>query len=98
MEQENAMIDRPGSSWQGHALCHPLRIALIAACCIVALNGKSQAQAAQAYDVSLPQNVIIDTDIGGDIDDVYAVGLALQSRELNVLGIMTEFEDTHLAY
>ena len=40
--------------------------------------------------------MIIDTDIGGDIDDVYAVGLALQSQELKILGIMTEFEDIAL--
>lgn len=86
------MMDRARVSWPGHAVCH----ALIAVCCIVTLDAKSHAQTAQAKDVSLPQSVIIDTDIGGDIDDVYAVGLALQSRELNVLGIMTEFEDTLL--
>jgi hypothetical protein len=57
------------------------------------LSGKSPAQ---AKDVSPLQSVIIDTDIGGDIDDVYAVSLALQSRELKVLGIMTEFEETLL--
>jgi purine nucleosidase len=43
---------------------------------------------------SPPQCVIIDTDIGGDIDDVYALGLALQSPEFKILGILTEFEDT----
>jgi purine nucleosidase len=44
----------------------------------------------------IPQSVIIDTDIGGDIDDAYAVGLALQSPELKILGITTEFVDTTL--
>jgi purine nucleosidase len=90
------MRDGSGLSRPGHALCHPLRFALIALCCGVMLSGESRAQAAQATDATLPQNVIVDTDIGGDIDDVYAVGLALQSRELNVLGIMTEYEDTLL--
>lgn len=42
------------------------------------------------------QLVIIDTDIGDDIDDAFAVGLALQSPELRILGITTAFGDTKL--
>jgi purine nucleosidase len=34
-----------------------------------------------------PQDVIVDTDIGTDIDDAYAVLLAVSSPELNVRGI-----------
>jgi purine nucleosidase len=41
-----------------------------------------------------PEKIIIDTDIGDDIDDAFAVALALRSRELNVLGISTTFGDT----
>lgn len=33
------------------------------------------------------QKVILDTDIGGDIDDAYALSLALSSPELEVLGV-----------
>jgi inosine-uridine nucleoside N-ribohydrolase len=40
--------------------------------------------------------IIIDTDIGGDIDDAFAVGLALQSPEFKVLGISSAWGDTHL--
>ena len=40
------------------------------------------------------EKVIIDTDIGDDIDDAFAVGLALQSPELQILGITTTFGDT----
>ena len=42
------------------------------------------------------KKVIIDTDIGGDIDDALAVALALNSPELDVIGIATVFENTLL--
>jgi inosine-uridine nucleoside N-ribohydrolase len=38
--------------------------------------------------------IIIDTDIGDDIDDAFAVALALRSPELQILGITTTFRDT----
>lgn len=41
-----------------------------------------------------PEKVIIDTDIGDDIDDAFAVGLVLRSPELQILGITTTFGDT----
>jgi purine nucleosidase len=40
------------------------------------------------------ENVIIDTDVGTDIDDAFAVALALRSPELNVLGFTTASGDT----
>jgi purine nucleosidase len=43
---------------------------------------------------ALPEKVIIDTDIGDDIDDAFAVALALHSPELQILGITTTFGDT----
>ena len=45
---------------------------------------------------STTEKIIIDTDIGTDIDDAFAVGLALQSPELKILGISTAWGDTHL--
>jgi inosine-uridine nucleoside N-ribohydrolase len=42
----------------------------------------------------LGEKVIIDTDIGGDIDDAFAVALALESPELTVLGFSTTYGDT----
>jgi len=52
-------------------------------------------------DMSVPRanatdKIIIDTDIGGDIDDAFAVGLALQSPEFKILGISSAWGDTHL--
>jgi inosine-uridine nucleoside N-ribohydrolase len=37
--------------------------------------------------------VIIDTDIGDDIDDAFALALALRSPELQIIGITTTFGD-----
>ena len=45
---------------------------------------------------SAPQPVIIDTDIGDDIDDAFALALALKSPELKILGVTTTFGDTAL--
>ena len=39
------------------------------------------------------QNVILDTDIGTDIDDAYAVLLAVSSSELNVQGVTLVYGD-----
>ena len=58
--------------------------------CFLPLRG-SLAQAP-----SSPQLAIIDTDIGDDIDDAFALALALQSPELKILGVTTEFGDTEL--
>ena len=42
------------------------------------------------------ERIIIDTDIGDDIDDVLAIALALMSPELDVIGITTVFKNTAL--
>ena len=42
------------------------------------------------------QLAILDTDIGDDIDDAFALALALRSPELRILGVTTEFGDTEL--
>lgn len=45
---------------------------------------------------SASQLVIIDTDIGDDIDDAFALALAERSPEFRILGITTAFGDTTL--
>jgi len=42
------------------------------------------------------EKVIIDTDIGDDVDDAFALALAVQSPELQILGVSTTFRDTEL--
>jgi purine nucleosidase len=43
---------------------------------------------------SAPQKIIIDTDIGDDVDDAFALALAVKSPEVQILGVMTTFGDT----
>ena len=59
---------------------------------LVFLGSVSVAQTAATK--AAPEKVIIDTDIGDDIDDAFAVALALRSPELQILGITTTFGDT----
>ena len=51
---------------------------------------------AYAQSPSAPQLVILDTDIGDDIDDAFALALAVHSPELKILGVTTTFGDTAL--
>lgn len=44
--------------------------------------------------MSQKQKVILDTDIGSDIDDAFAVALLLTSPEFEVLGIVTDYGNT----
>ena len=55
-----------------------------------------QAAPAVPQVAARPQLVILDTDIGDDIDDAFALALVLRSPELRLLGITTEFGDTEL--
>ena len=55
-----------------------------------------QAEKSARPAVAEPQLVVIDTDIGDDIDDAFALGLALESPELKVLGVTTAFGNTEL--
>ena len=45
---------------------------------------------------SEPVHVLLDTDIGDDIDDAFALALVLRSPELTLHGVTTVFGDTHL--
>jgi inosine-uridine nucleoside N-ribohydrolase len=56
---------------------------------VLALSCAVLAQAA-------PQKVIVDMDIGDDIDDAFALGLLLQSPEIDIVGITTAWGDTAL--
>ena len=56
------------------------------------LIGSSVAQAQPVRPT--PEKIIIDSDIGDDIDDAFAVALALSSQEFQVLGFSAAFGDT----
>ena len=42
------------------------------------------------------EKIIIDTDIGDDVDDAFALALAVKSPEFEILGVTTTFRDTEL--
>lgn len=52
--------------------------------------------AAAAAVAAAPQPVIVDMDIGDDIDDAFALALLLQSPEIEIVGITTAWGDTAL--
>lgn len=59
------------------------------------VTAKAQAAAARK-PIPAQQLVILDTDIGDDIDDAFALALILRSPELHLLGIETAYGDTEL--
>jgi len=68
--------------------------ALAAFAMLVSGSGAMRGQSNPAP--AAPQLVILDTDIGDDIDDAFALALVLRSPELKLLGITTEYGDTQL--
>lgn len=70
--------------------------AAFAALLILFVRAGCAAPARAAAPLPGRQLVILDTDIGDDIDDAFALALALHSPELKLLGITTEFGDTEL--
>ncbi len=66
-----------------------LRCVLGLASCLSSVTGWAQASATGAAE-----KIIIDTDIGDDVDDAFALALAVRSPELQILGVTTTFGDT----
>ncbi len=65
---------------------------LLGLLCLTFHSSSGCAQA--ALGAAHPEKIIIDTDIGDDIDDAFALALALRSPELEILGVTTGFGDT----
>lgn len=65
------------------------RCILCFAVCLSAAAGWAQNAAGSSME-----KVIIDTDIGDDVDDAFALALAVKSPELQILGVTTTFGDT----
>src|ERR1700749_3708726 len=74
---------------QNHFMRLTFRILAAFACiCLSALSAYPQKHTAQP--------VIIDTDIGDDIDDAFALAYALNTPSFHILGVTTTFGDTEL--
>jgi purine nucleosidase len=56
----------------------------------------AQSTAPNSSSPTTKTKIIIDTDIGDDVDDAFALGLAISSPELEILGITTAWGDTQL--
>jgi inosine-uridine nucleoside N-ribohydrolase len=79
----------------------PLRHIFASVLCLGLVDSCAFCQATPASSKELlgsvaAQKIIIDTDIGGDIDDAFAVALALQSPEFEILGMASTSGDTTL--
>jgi purine nucleosidase len=68
---------------------------IIVACTLLSSSVYAQTNAS-AQRPSATEQIIIDTDIGSDIDDAFAVGLALHSPEFKILGLTSAWGDTRL--
>jgi inosine-uridine nucleoside N-ribohydrolase len=77
-----------------------LRLSLAVGAIALAITGTAGAVGQEAAmdqrTAATPQLAILDTDIGDDLDDAFALALVLRSPELKVLGITTAFGDTEL--
>jgi purine nucleosidase len=82
-----------GRGEMNHRICRlgglRLILALGVALCLGPPSGHAQASAA-----TRPEKIIIDSDIGDDVDDAFALALAVRSPELEILGVTTTFGDT----
>ena len=70
----------------------PLKVGL----CLLSMATAANLGWAQTAPGGHPEKVIIDTDIGDDVDDAFALALAIKSPELQVLGITTTFGETEV--
>ncbi len=76
------------------------RLSRLAACSLALLFWRAGVAIAepvpQVSASGQAEKIIIDTDIGDDIDDAFAVALALRSSDVQILGITTTFGDTEM--
>jgi purine nucleosidase len=59
-------------------------------------GNRAGAQSGSELPSKAPSKIILDTDIGDDIDDAFALALALRSPEIELIGITTAWGDTEL--
>src|SRR5436305_174586 len=76
---------------------HKMRILIAASAMFSLCVAAPLSLAAQSSTpASSKSKIIIDTDIGDDVDDAFALGLALNSPEVEIMGITTAWGDTKL--
>ena len=92
------IFDDRARGWRIFCLCNPRNLvpSVLASFLAFASPAMSEAQihSGGGLQASEREKVIIDTDIGLDIDDAFAVALALRSPQLDILGFSTASGDT----
>ncbi len=76
------------------AICAAVGFALAAPALRAQTAGSDSGRTGRASDGRA--KIIIDSDIGDDVDDAFAIGLALTSPEVEIVGITTAWGDTQL--
>jgi purine nucleosidase len=72
------------------------RLIIVGMAVLAAAGCSSDLRAQQPTTPAEKQKVIFDTDIGDDIDDAFALALAVSSPKLEVIGVTTAWGDTDL--
>jgi len=75
-----------------------LKATVLAAVLVLSVNATSTSRASAQNKTREhgQQKVIFDTDIGDDVDDAFALALAVSSPRLQVIGVTTAWGDTEL--
>jgi purine nucleosidase len=85
--------------WKSNVERLAVRIALVASVLVMqvtaGLSARAMAQNFAATSAN-SEKVIIDTDIGDDVDDAFALALALSNHHLQIIGITTAWGNTDL--
>jgi len=84
-----------GSTLKRRAIRNALTASILLVTVMSASPGRATAQIS-APPAPATQRVIIDTDIGDDVDDAFALALALSDPHLQIVGITTAWGDTDL--
>jgi purine nucleosidase len=70
--------------------------ALLVSATLIVAAFAAPVRTANAQQPSAPDKVILDTDIGDDVDDAFALALLLASPRVELLGVTTAWGDTDL--
>ncbi len=81
------MTRKSNNTWKASRLFACVLHGILFAAAVPGFAQESTKPAAQ-------EKIIIDTDIGDDVDDAFALALAVRSPELEILGVVTDFGDT----
>lgn len=103
-KDEFVVRNRPRLHHRGRPSSQHFSLPVLGLLCLLLTSAFSQSAQAQSpaqspashISQSRPQLVWVDTDIGDDLDDAFAIALLLRSPQMQIVGISTTFGDTEL--